>query len=233
MINAADCEIVSCCSLLTDLHQQECQKFIDHGRAHHIKQGAYLFHQGEPASLFYILVKGQVKLAQVNPDGNQIILRHFGPGDGIGIIVALSAMDYPASATAIEDCFALCWDRQTTRELMLQYPQLALNGMELLANRFSWLQERYLEMATQRVEQRVALALLRLVRQFGKRVDEGVLIDMTLSRQDLAEMTGTNLYNVSRIISKWEQNGLVSTSRMRIILCQAHELVVIAEGIPR
>jgi CRP-like cAMP-binding protein len=82
------------------------------------------------------------------------------------------------------------------------------------------------------VEQRVARALLRLVRQFGKRVPEGVLLDMPLSRQDLAQMTGTNVYNASRILSKWEQQGLISTSRMQIVLCKAHELVVIAEDLP-
>jgi CRP-like cAMP-binding protein len=55
---------------------------------------------------------------------------------------------------------------------------------------------------------------------------------MPLSRQDLAEMTGTNLYNASRILSKWEQQGLISTSRMQIILCKAHDLVMIAEDLP-
>jgi DNA-binding transcriptional regulator YhcF (GntR family) len=54
---------------------------------------------------------------------------------------------------------------------------------------------------------------------------------MPLSRQDLAQMTGTNLYNVSRILSKWEQKGLISTSRMQVILCRAHELVMIAEDL--
>jgi CRP-like cAMP-binding protein len=69
------------------------------------------------------------------------------------------------------------------------------------------------------------------VRQFGRREEEGVLIDMALSREDLAQMTGTNLYNVSRILSKWEQNGYVALGRKRVTIRKAHELVMIAEGV--
>jgi CRP-like cAMP-binding protein len=73
---------------------------------------------------------------------------------------------------------------------------------------------------------------MRLVRQFGRRTEAGVLIDVPLSREDLAQMTGTNLYNVSRILSKWESEGLISTGRKRVTLLKAHELVVLAEDIP-
>ena len=90
-------------------------------------------------------------------------------GDGLGIIVALIDMPYPLSAEVVEACTAVAWDRQTMKQLMLHIPQLALNGMEMIGQRFAWLQTRFQEVATQRVEQRVARALLRLVRQFGKR----------------------------------------------------------------
>ena len=79
----------------------------------------------------------------------------------------------------------------------------------------------------------MARALLRLVRQFGRRTEEGVLIDISLSREDLAQMTGTNLYNVSRILSKWESSGLITTGRKQVTLVNAHELVIMAEDIPQ
>ena len=223
-------DIAMRCPLLHNVEPEGCKDFINNGRPHHVTQGSYFFHQGEPATRFHILLTGQARLTQVNVDGNQVILYHFGLGDGLGIIVALSNMNYPASAEAIENCQSLSWDNETTQRLMMQYPKIAFNGMKLIANRFSWLQDRYQEMATQRVEQRIAQTLLRLTRQFGKRVDEGVTIDLALSRQDLAEMTGTNIYNVSRILSKWEQNGLIHSQHKRITLCNSHALVLIAEG---
>ena len=88
------------------------------------------------------------------------------------------------------------------------------------------------EMSTQHVEQRIAHALLRLVKQSGKRVDHGVEIDFPISRQDIAQMTGTTLYTVSRTLSAWEARGLVESSRQKIIVREPHQLFVLAEDKP-
>lgn len=115
---------------------------------------------------------------------------------------------------------------------MLRYPRLALNGMKLIAEYFVHLQSRYHELSTERVEQRVARAVMRLVRQTGRKVNKGILIDMPLSRQDLAEMTGTTLFTISRILKGWEQKGFVLSERERVTIIQPHELVIIAEDLP-
>ena len=86
---------------------------------------------------------------------------------------------------------------------------------------------------TERVERRVARALLRLVQEAGRRVDAGVEIDFPVSRQDIAEMTGTTLYTVSRLLSSWEERGIVRSGRQRIILTTPHALVALAEVIFR
>jgi len=85
---------------------------------------------------------------------------------------------------------------------------------------------------TERVERRVARALLRLVHDSGRRVDGGVEITFPISRQDVAEMTGTTLYTVSRLMSAWEDQGIVRSGRQRIVLTKPHALVAIAEDLP-
>jgi len=202
------------------------------GRLFNIRAGEYLFHQGADADMMYVLLTGRVKLSQVTADGDQVIVNYFGPGNGLGIIVALSYMEYPLSIEAIEPCTAVGWSRETMLALMLEYPQLALNGINMIGRRFARLQKRLQEMATERVEQRVARAILRLVRQFGRRTERGVLLDMPITREELAQLTGTNLYSVSRIISKWEQAGFIHSGRKEITLLKAHELVAIAEDLP-
>jgi CRP-like cAMP-binding protein len=82
------------------------------------------------------------------------------------------------------------------------------------------------------VAQRVARTLLRLARQAGQREEEGVLIGLPLSRENLAEMTGTTLYTVSRILSGWEEQGLVEAGRERVLIRLPHALVAIAEDLP-
>lgn len=224
-------ETLARCALLDGLTADACAAILANGRLRHFRAGEFCFHQGEDAVTLYIIAAGRVKLTQVTANGDQVIVNYFGPGSGLGIIVALSGMAYPLSAEAIESCAAISWHRDEMKGLMLRHPRLALNGMEMIAGRFVRLQERFSDVATKQVEQRVARTLLRLVRQFGQRVEQGVLIDIPLSRQNLAEMTGTNLYNVSRILRKWEKAGLVSSRRETVIICKAHELVIIGEDL--
>lgn len=225
---------------LDQIRQASLFEGLDDGALHQImavafpsrvaRQG-YLFHQGEPADRFYMIVSGQVRLVQLGPDGHQVTIRYVGPGSSIGVIVALSDSDFPLSAEAITDTEALCWRAQDISRLMEQYPRLALNGMQLVGRRFHDLQLRYRELATERVERRVARALLRLARQTGRKVEQGVLIDLPLSRQDLGEITGTTLYTVSRILSSWEDAGLIVSSREQVIIRNPHGLVAIAEDL--
>jgi CRP-like cAMP-binding protein len=87
-------------------------------------------------------------------------------------------------------------------------------------------------MMTDRVERRVARALLRLVQEAGRRVDAGVEIDFPVSRQDIAEMTGTTLFTVSRLLSAWEERGIVRSGRQRIVLTKPQALIALAEDLP-
>ena len=196
------------------------------------RRGEFFFHQEEAATHFYVLLAGQVRLNQLTPEGHQVTIRYMGPGESMGVIVVLSEMAYPLSAEAVTDAVALGWDAQTISHLMEKHSRLALNGMRMVAGRFRDLQHRYRELATERVERRVARALLRLARQSGRRVEEGVLLDLPLSRRDLGEMTGTTLYTASRILSGWEEQGLLLSRREQVIIRDPHGLVSIAEDLP-
>jgi CRP-like cAMP-binding protein len=232
MISPDTCLTVRQCALFTDLNESACQTIIQAGRSYTLPQGAFFFHQGDESRMLYVIVEGRVKLTKVTADGQQVIVNVFGPGEGLGIIVALNQTPYPVSAEVVEECTAVGWERDLIIELMSQNAQLALNGMALVGKRFTQMQSQFEELATQRVEQRVARTILRLVRQFGRRTDEGVLIDMSLTREDIAQMAGTNLYQVSRILSRWEQAGYIATARRQVTLCKAHEIVAIAEDLP-
>lgn len=225
-------DVMARCALFRNLTRDEMQPIVAAGRAYELLPGGFFFHQGEDSTMLYVIVAGRVKLSQVTADGQQVIVNYFGPGEGLGIIMALNEQPYPLSAEAIEPCTAFGWRRETMLDLMRSHAQLALNGLNMVGRRFTQMQNRFQELATQRVEQRIARALLRLVRQFGRRTADGVLIDMPLSREDLAQMTGTNLYNVSRILSKWEAAGWIATGRKQVTLKKAHELVALAEDLP-
>ena len=233
MIPADHRDVIARFPLFEGLAESDFNRVIAAGRVYEVGQGGVYFHQGEESTMLYVIVAGRVKLSQVTADGQQVIVAYFGPGEGLGIVMALNQQPYPLSTEAIEPSTAIGWRREVMLELMHDNAQLALNGMRMVGQRFGQMQSRFQELATQRVEQRVARALLRLVRQFGRKVDEGVLIDIAISREDLAQLTGTNLYNVSRILSKWEQSGWIVSARKRVILKKSHELVALAEDLPQ
>lgn len=192
-------------------------------------RGGIFFSQGQEANRFFVVLAGRVKISQVTPEGHQIVVRYAGAGEMFGCVPLYGGKEYPATASAVKECEALSWERSGTDRLMERHPRMAINALELLGEELAQIRSRYVELATERVERRVARALLRLVGQAGKRVEGGVLIEFPLSRQDLAQLTGTTLHTVSRILSGWEAAGIVKSGRQRVVIRKPHGLVSIAE----
>ena len=179
-----------------------------------------------------MLVSGQVKLLQTNPSGHQVNLRTIYPWQMFGALgVVRDEATYPATAQTVENSEALAIRGNFLREMMKTRPYLSMDLMKLMALYVQEMQARYRELATERVEQRIARALLRLTAQSGKRSGEG--IELVLSRQDLAEITGTTLYTVSRVLAEWERQKLVRLGRQKVRIIQPHEMVRIADGLER
>lgn len=195
-------------------------------------RGTAIFTQGEPAAAGHALIDGRVKIVQTGPDGQQVVMRFIGPGEMFGTLAIFTDGLYPADAVAVADCVELSWPAAAMTELMDRHPAIARNALSIVGGRLRELQNRLREVATERVERRIAHALLRLVRQAGRRVEAGVEIDFPLSRQDVAEMTGTTLHTVSRTLSAWESQGIVESGRQQVVIRKPHALVAIAEDLP-
>jgi CRP/FNR family transcriptional regulator, nitrogen oxide reductase regulator len=197
-----------------------------------MQAGTFFFSEGDDAGRFFVLTSGRVKLTQLTPEGHQVVLGHIGPGDAFGGVGAFGDPIYPVTAETVEPSMALAWTSGTMQHVLETHPTVAINAVRFIAGRLHDLQRRYRQLMTERVERRVARALLRLVRDAGRRVAAGVEIDFPVSRQDIAEMTGTTLYTVSRLMSSWEERGILGGGRQRIVLLKPHALVAIAEDLP-
>jgi len=194
-----------------------------------LPEGATAFEQGVTATEFFALLHGRLKVVQTTPDGQQVVVRHVGPGDIFGIARAMRRPDYPATATAVVESLALAWPSSQWEPFIARSPVLAMNALQTVGQRLQDAHTRIRELSTEEVERRIAHALLRLVRQAGKKTEEGILIDFPVTRQDIAEMTGTTLHTVSRVMTAWEGKGLESSARKKVIVTDAHRLQVLAE----
>jgi CRP/FNR family transcriptional regulator, nitrogen oxide reductase regulator len=216
--------------LFGGLSLEALQDVAREARERSVPKGETLFVQGEEALHGYVLGWGRLRLDQTTPDGQNVVLRYMGPGDLVGAVAVLRRIPFPATPVALEDCMALSWSAPRLAELMERFPGIAVNGIRVVGGRVEELQARLQEIATQRVERRVAAAVLRLANQAGRRVEGGVEIPFPVSRQDLAEMTATTLHTVSRTLSAWDQQGIVDSRRSsHLVIRRPHRLVEIAE----
>lgn len=202
------------------------------GRVRQLRKNERLFEQGVEARAFHVLLRGHLKAVQTGNTGQRVVVRFLGPGEPAGVLALLGAdQRYPASAFAVVDSAVLSWEGAALQGLLRCHPGIALSAMRAMGDRVHEAHARVGEMAAERVERRLAHALLRLVRQAGPPGPGGVVrIDFPVGRQDIADMAGTTLHTASRVLSGWEQAGILEAGgRQRIVVRRPRALMRIAD----
>lgn len=210
----------------------DLDRVLEHARSLRVMKNDTVFQQEEEARSFFLLLDGYVRVVKMTPDGQQVIVRYINPGELLGIAHALGRETYPASAIAAVDCVLLAWPGKLWPDFASAYPSFGASTYRTVGTRLQDAQTRVVEMSTEQVQQRVAHALLRLAQQTGRRTDEGIVIDFPISRQDIAEMTGSTLHTVSRLLAAWEEKGLVKSGRQRVTIVEERGLLLLSQGRP-
>jgi len=216
-------------ALFEKMSDESLDKILTHSLSRRVPPGEAVFEQGAAATHFFLLLHGRLKVTQVTAGGQQIIVRVVHPGDLFGFARALQRSDYPGTAIAAVDSVALSWPTQMWPDFIDHHPRLAVSAMQTIGQRLEEAHTRIREMSTEEVERRVAHAVLRLAKQAGRAEANGIRIDFPITRQDIAEMTGTTLHTVSRILSAWEGRGIVEGGRQKLLVRDLQALSVVAE----
>ena len=225
-----DRSLVADLPLFAGLAPGELDEMLREAQSVRYPKGTNVFQQDEDARSFFVLLHGHLRVHKLTPDGQQVVVRFVSPGEVFGVAMAIGRTTYPGTAAAVVDSIALVWPSAAWPRLIAKHPALAVNTLQTVGSRLQEAHTRVVEMSTEQVERRIAHALLRLVQQSGRKVEAGVEIDFPISRQDVAEMTGATLYTVSRVLSAWEEKGLVTGGRQKITLRDPHRLFLLAEG---
>lgn len=212
------------------MSREDLMELLSQSKSERYEKGKSVFRQGDKAHAFFLLLDGHIRVVRLTRDGDQIIARYISSGELFGIAHALGLENYPANAVAAVDCVVLSWPGSLWKTVTEKYPTFATNTYKAVGERLQDAQDKVVELSTERVEQRVANAILKLANQAGRETEDGILIDFPVTRQDVSEMTGTTLHTVSRLISAWEAAGIVKSERKKITLVEGHKLALIAEG---
>lgn len=195
------------------------------GTPRSIRRGHVLFEEGAIAFRSGIVVSGSAKLVRISASGRESISRLLTRGKWYGLAGLLDRdRIYPATAIALEEMHTVEWSPDTLAEALLQHPSLAFALICGLIRTLHSAHERLHQIATQEVEHRLAYVLLRLATDIGTPSAEGIRIEHGLRREDIAELVGTTVYTVSRILRQWVRNGWIGVGRKTIVLYRTEPL---------
>lgn len=228
-LSATELEVLGSADLFQGLSPAARASIWASAALRQVPPGSVILNQGDEPSQVYVLVSGGVKLGHLTPNGGTIALEYCGPGDVVGCVAVLRPMPYPVTATAIETSVLIGWSAAQIEACFEEHPMLLRNMARIICARVDDLLQRLRELVTEPVEQRVARTLQRVLPVFegARRAGETAL---PLSRQDIAELTGSTHFTVSRVMSAWEQQGIIESRRQRVIVRNAPRLASIAEG---
>ncbi len=221
--------------LLADAPAHLLDELARESRQRVLSRNEILFAQGSPALTAYFVLSGRVRLMQHTTDGQDVAMGVFVPYEPVGLLVAIVGAPYPGACEALDHTTVLAVSAASIARVMSQHPPLMLKVIKMMHARLTEANDRIRELAAERVERRLARVVLRLANKVGVKEEVNgasrIRIDMPLSRQNLAELAGTTLHTVSRILSDWQRSGLVDTGREHLVILRAHDLVLVAEDI--
>jgi CRP/FNR family transcriptional regulator, nitrogen oxide reductase regulator len=190
--------------------------------------GARLLKQGDRPDHLFCVLDGRFKMTTVSKEGAEKTLRFMEAGDLIGCAAVFKGFPYPATATATTNSVVAAWSGKQFKDLMRRHPQIAANALTLVGARAEEMLERVREVTTETAERRVAKALIRLLAK--SRGDAAANSRIMVSGQELAELSDTTLFTVSRAISAWKKAGIIDGGRGRIVVRDLKKLTAISGG---
>jgi CRP-like cAMP-binding protein len=220
-------ETLGTSTLFAGLSKTEVAEIASCARMRVFARDELLYSQGQLVRSLIVLQSGTVKHTQLSSDGDEVLLRMTGTGEAVNLQADPAGCNHTCSARAIEQCRAWIWEHNRLQEMLDRYPQVRRNITKVLTSHLHELEERFREVATEKVARRLALVLVRLLKQVGKDTPEGVQV--SLSREELAQMTGTTLFTISRVLSRWAEQGLVTPKREAVIIRNAALLATVSE----
>jgi len=212
MLPTAD-ELLRTVPVFRKLSDEDRHRLAAVSRVRSYARNDVVFDEGVLPEFFYTIARGRVKICKSTPAGKDVILEVFGVGDPFGAVAVYEDRPFPASAVALEDTVCVLVPRAEFFKLLEQHPSLVRGLLLGLTHRLIELTNRMAELSGGRVEPRVARLFLKLADDRGRSERDGIFIPLPLSRQEIADMTGTTIETCIRIMSRWGKQDIVRTEK--------------------
>lgn len=229
---SADTRIAVCqrVPLFADLDAPQLAQVVGHCQAQGFAAGAPIYREGAAATKLYVVAVGAVKTTRVAADGRETLIDLLAPGDFCGALPALGQKHYAESASTLTPACLLGLDAREYDAILHEIPQVAVAALKGVAHRLTHSQQTIHLLAGAPLEQRLAAMLLLLADKFGKPWNAATLLDVPLTREDLAAMVGAATESVSRLLSQWHRAGWIEAGRRWVALREGERLARVRDG---
>ena len=220
-------DLMQLSTLFSGLSPAECAIIVGGAQKRSFSRRQTIFFEGNPIRNILLLVSGCVKVSQFGHNGSEVILRLNGPGEVLGTDGLLAQVDRCSTAQTLAPSTALVWHLAGFDAILNRFPFLWRNIAHILEDRLKDMDQRFREISTEKVAARLSSQLVRLMSQVGQRVNGDV--EIRLSREEMAQLTGTTLFTVSRQLCRWEVLGIVSVRRGSVLVRDLPALIALSQ----
>lgn len=210
--------------LLGALSEQEAKELLAYTRVRELEAEASLFHERMPASHFFLVLEGQIKVYRLSAEGKEAVLNVFGPGEALAEQPIYSGLAlYPASAMALQPSRVLAIQGEAFRAWASQRPDVLLRIMGRMSRRLHDFSRQVSELSLLSVDCRLARYLLSLPS------DAAGLIQLPIPKKTLAAMLGTIPETLSRSFRRLVELDAIRSQGNAIALADQGKLHELAE----
>jgi CRP-like cAMP-binding protein len=193
----------------------------------HLPEGAVVFSHGARADHLFLLIEGRARYFFTTEHGQKLILLWLPPGRPFGVSALLpKPSNYLASVETVKPSSLLTWTRSAIRGLAVRYPRLTENTLAVGFDYLSIYVASHVALTCHSARRRMAGLLTNLAWGFGRKVPEGIELDVT--NEDLASAANVSHFTASRLLSEWSQKGILAKKRGKILLHSPEKLARVA-----
>lgn len=200
--------------LFAGVSHSDCREIVSLSGECKFSRGQTVFQEGDPVRNVFLLTSGNAKITRFGDNGTKVILRLVGHGELVDMIGFSEQSNHCSTAEALSNSTAFVWDTKVFETITIRFRLVRRNLLNIVSERLQELEERYREVSLEKVSTRLSRQLVRLFTQGARRTDGAN--EINLSREELAQLTGTTLFTVSRLLSEWTERGVVRARRQSV-----------------
>lgn len=188
------------------------------------ERGETIWFRGDQVDFFGLVGSGFVKMVRSFSTGQEATAEIMGPGQLFGLLGVIDGQGCPLVARSVCHCWYLKIPKDKISPIYEERVVFKDQLMRRTTQRFRQTTDVLAKMSSGRVEERIALVLVLLSESYGRKGEDGLDIQVPLTRQDIAEMAGTTVESTIRTMSAWQKQGMIKSDHMIITILDEHAL---------